>query len=108
MNIIVTGAAGVIGNNLVLHMLEKHPDDSIVNLDKPESLITHIGDRKGHDMRFAIAPAIIYAELKCLPENRFTDGIQKNIQRYLSNRSWWKTIVSGEYQPYYEKMDGNR
>ncbi len=77
-------------------------------LDKPESLITHVTDRKGHDMRYAIDPAKIHAELGWLPETMFADGIQKTIQWYLDNRKWWEEIVSGEYQNYYEKMYGNR
>ena len=36
------------------------------------------------------------------------DGIQKTIQWYLDNKEWWQTIISGEYQDYYEKMYGNR
>ena len=77
-------------------------------LNKPESLITHVTDRKGHDMRYAIDPAKIHAELDWLPETMFTDGIEKTIQWYLDNRAWWEEIVSGEYQNYYEKMYGNR
>ncbi len=77
-------------------------------LGKPESLITFVTDRKGHDMRYAIDPTKIHSELGWLPETKFADGIQKTIQWYLDNREWWETIISGEYQNYYEKMYGNR
>ena len=77
-------------------------------LHKPESLITHVTDRKGHDMRYAIDPTKIHNELGWLPETKFKDGIKKTIQWYLDNREWWETIISGEYQNYYEKMYGNR
>ena len=77
-------------------------------LGKPESLITFVTDRKGHDMRYAIDPAKIHAELGWLPETMFRDGIKKTIRWYLDNEEWWKTIISGEYQQYYEKMYGSR
>ncbi len=77
-------------------------------LDKPESLITHVTDRKGHDMRYAIDPTFIHNELGWLPATKFEDGIQKTIRWYLENRSWWENIVSGEYQNYYERMYANR
>ena len=77
-------------------------------LDKPESLITYVTDRKGHDMRYAIDPTKIHNELGWLPETKFADGIQKTIRWYLDNRSWWEEIISGEYQNYYEKMYANR
>ena len=77
-------------------------------LGKPESLITHVGDRKGHDMRYAIDPSFIHKELGWLPKTMFADGIQKTIQWYLDNKDWWENIVNGEYQKYYEKMYGNR
>ena len=77
-------------------------------LDKPDSLITHVEDRKGHDMRYAIDPAKIHAELGWLPETMFADGIQKTIRWYLDNKDWWERIVSGEYRSYYESMYGKR
>ncbi len=77
-------------------------------LGKPESLITHVTDRKGHDMRYAIDPSFIHGELGWLPETKFEVGIQKTIQWYLENRPWWEEIVSGEYQNYYERMYGDR
>ena len=77
-------------------------------LDKPESLITYVTDRKGHDMRYAIDPTKIHDELGWLPETKFADGIQKTIRWYLDNRSWWEEIISGEYQNYYQKMYANR
>ena len=77
-------------------------------LGKPESLITYVTDRKGHDQRYAIDPAKIHSELGWLPETMFKDGIKKTIQWYLDNQDWWETIRSGEYMNYYEKMYGNR
>ena len=77
-------------------------------LDKPETLITYVTDRKGHDMRYAIDPTKIHNELGWLPETKFEDGIRKTIQWYLDNRPWWENIISGEDQNYYEKMYGNR
>lgn len=77
-------------------------------LGKSESLITHVTDRKGHDMRYAIDPTKIHNELGWLPETMFAEGIKKTIRWYIDNRQWWEEIVSGEYQNYYEKMYGNR
>jgi len=77
-------------------------------LGKPESLITFVTDRKGHDQRYAIDPAKIHRELGWLPQTAFADGIQKTIRWYLENRAWWENIVSGEYRLYYEKMYANR
>lgn len=77
-------------------------------LNKPESLITYVADRKGHDLRYAIDPAKIHAELGWLPETKFADGIVKTIKWYVDNHEWMEKITSGEYLKYYEKMYGNR
>ena len=77
-------------------------------LGKPESLITYVTDRKGHDLRYAIDPTKIHEELGWLPETKFEDGIKKTIQWYLDNKGWWEEIISGEYTQYYEQMYGNR
>ena len=77
-------------------------------LGKPESLITHVEDRKGHDMRYAIDPTKIHNELGWLPETKFEDGIKKTIQWYLDNKEWWENIISGDYQNYYQEMYGER
>lgn len=77
-------------------------------LGKPESLITYVSDRKGHDLRYAIDPEKIHNELGWLPETKFADGIQRTIKWYLENENWWKPIISGEYRNYYEKMYGKR
>lgn len=77
-------------------------------LGKSESLITHVTDRKGHDMRYAIDPTKIHNELGWLPETKFSDGIKKTIKWYLENREWWEEIISGEYRNYYERMYGGR
>ena len=77
-------------------------------LNKPESLIVHVEDRKGHDMRYAIDPTKIHEELGWLPETQFDEGIKKTINWYLNNRKWWEPIISGEYKNYYYKLYENR
>lgn len=77
-------------------------------LGKSEDLIHYVTDRPGHDMRYAIDPSKIKAELGWEPTTCFDEGIKKTIKWYLENEAWWKNILSGDYQKYYEKMYGNR
>mgnify|MGYP002549922746 CR=1 FL=1 len=72
-------------------------------LGKPESLITFVTDRPGHDLRYAIDPTKIHSELGWLPETKFEDGIRQTIQWYLDNKKWWQDIISGEYQNYFDQ-----
>ena len=67
-------------------------------LGKPESLITFVPDRKGHDLRYAIDPTKIRSELGWHPDTRFEDGIRETIRWYLDRRDWWEAIISGDYQ----------
>lgn len=77
-------------------------------LGKPDSLISYVTDRPGHDMRYAIDPTKIHSELGWIPETKFEDGIKTTIQWYLDNRKWWEDILTGEYTQYFEKMYGNK
>lgn len=77
-------------------------------LGKPESLIVHVEDRKGHDRRYAIDPAKIHRELGWLPETKFEDGIKKTIKWYLGHKKWWQDIINGGYKEYYAKMYGDK
>ena len=66
-------------------------------LNKPESLIRYVTDRKGHDLRYAIDPTKIENELGWKPKYNFDTGIKQTIQWYLDNQDWVKHIISGEY-----------
>jgi dTDP-glucose 4,6-dehydratase len=77
-------------------------------LNKPESLITYVRDRPGHDMRYAIDPTKIHSELGWLPTTTFDEGIKTTIKWYLDNKEWWTNILVGDYQTYYDNMYKNR
>lgn len=80
----------------------------IRELGKSEDLIEFVTDRPGHDRRYAIDPTKIHDELGWLPATKFDDGIKKTIDWYLTHKSWWEKIISGEYKDYYDKMYKNR
>lgn len=71
-------------------------------LDKPESLITYVQDRLGHDRRYAIGADKIRNELGWQPRFNYEDGIRETIRWYLANQEWTKQVVSGAYQAYYD------
>lgn len=73
-------------------------------LGKPESLISHVPDRPGHDRRYAIDNAKITQELGWRPAYTFETGIRETIRWYLEHRDWAGRIASGEYQKYYAAM----
>lgn len=77
-------------------------------LGQPESLITSVKDRPGHDRRYAIDASKIFRELGWSPETRFEEGLRLTIQWYLQNEAWLKKVTSGEYRQYYERMYSNR
>lgn len=80
----------------------------LAELNKPESLITYVQDRPGHDRRYGIDPTKITQELGWKPKHNFETGIEETIQWYLNNKEWWTRIQSGEYQDYYAKQYGER
>ncbi len=77
-------------------------------LGKPESLITFVADRPGHDRRYAIDPAKIHRELGWLPQTPFEEGIRRTVRWYVDHRKWWEDILAGDYRDYYRRMYENR
>jgi len=73
-------------------------------LNKPESLIQYVTDRKGHDLRYAIDPTKIETELGWKAVYTFDTGIKQTIEWYLNNKTWWENILSGEYKHYFENQ----
>ena len=77
-------------------------------IEKPDSLITFVKDRPGHDRRYAVDASKIINELGWKPSVNFEKGIAETIKWYTRNKGWWRRIISGEYQQYYQQMYGNR
>ncbi len=75
-------------------------------LNKPESLITYVQDRPGHDRRYAIDNTKITTQLGWEPKYTFRDGMHETIEWYLQNSAWVDHVVSGDYLDYYSKMYG--
>ena len=69
-------------------------------LGKPDSLITYVKDRPGHDRRYAINSEKLQKELGWKPETNFSEGIQKTIKWYCHNPEWVERIQTGEYRKY--------
>ncbi len=65
---------------------------------KHSSLITHVTDRPGHDLRYAIDASKIERELGWKPEETFETGLRKTVEWYLSNKDWWQAVLDGSYQ----------
>ena len=72
------------------------------------NLITHVTDRKGHDMRYAIDSRKLQRELGWEPSLQFEEGIKKTVRWYLDNQDWLDNVTSGNYQRYYEEMYSKR
>jgi len=73
-------------------------------LGKPESLISFVKDRPGHDRRYAIDASNISRTLGWRPKISFEQGLEETVGWYLRHESWWRRIISGEYQQYYRAM----
>ena len=73
-------------------------------LSKPESLITYVKDRPGHDRRYAIDCTLLESELGWSPQTEFADGLRHTVEWYLTHPEWIAKVKSGAYQDYYRTM----
>ena len=73
-----------------------------------ESLITFVKDRPGHDRRYAINASKITKELGWTPQKTVEEGLRETILWYLENQSWWRPLLSADYQAYYDEAYGQK
>ncbi len=77
-------------------------------LGRPEGtsreLISYVTDRAGHDLRYAIDASKIDNELGWRPKYTFEEGLAETVDWYLENSEWLRSVTSGSYKDYYEKM----
>lgn len=72
-------------------------------LKKPESLITYVGDRPGHDRRYGLSANKIQTELGWKPKYSFAEGMKKTVDWYLANPEWWKKVRNQDFYQFYQK-----
>jgi dTDP-glucose 4,6-dehydratase len=104
------GRAGEVYNIGGMHEAER-PNKEVATaictlLGKPESLVTLVKDRLGHDYRYAIDYSKIKSELGWTPRTVFEDGLRRTVEWYTENKGWWSRIKEGTYQdhPEYSAM----
>lgn len=91
------GGNNEVANIDVVKLILRH-------LKKSESLISYVKDRPGHDRRYAMDASKLQKELGWQPVYSFEQGLEETIDWYIRHESWWKHIISGEYQEYYKRM----
>ncbi len=76
-------------------------------MKKPESLISFVKDRPGHDLRYAMDPTKIKTELGWKPKYDFDSGIKSTIQWNLEHQEWINHVESGEYRNWMKRYSPN-
>jgi dTDP-glucose 4,6-dehydratase len=79
----------------------------LAHLGKPASLIRFVTDRPGHDRRYAVDSSRVRA-LGWKPLVPFEQGLRETVEWYRTHEAWWRTITSGDFRAYYERMYGRR
>lgn len=96
-------------NIAVIHTLIRLVDEALGRPEgSSERLIRHVGDRPGHDVRYAIDASKIEQELGWRPEHTFEEGLRKTVDWYLTNERWLAHVTSGAYRSYYQDMYSHR
>ena len=81
----------------ICEILEELAPEKTNGIDSYSSLITHVTDRPGHDVRYAIDASKIERELGWTPQETFESGIRKTVEWYLANETWWRAVKDGSY-----------
>jgi dTDP-glucose 4,6-dehydratase len=84
--------------NIICELLEELAPQKPAGVEHYRDLITHVQDRAGHDLRYAIDAGKIGQELGWMPLETFETGIRKTVQWYLVNQEWCQNVQDGTYQ----------
>jgi dTDP-glucose 4,6-dehydratase len=76
----------------ICQILDKVQPSKIEGITKYENLITFVGDRPGHDLKYAIDASKIFKTLGWSPDENFNTGILKTVEWYLNNKEWWEKL----------------
>ena len=79
-------------------LAQRFPDSPCARADKADGLITFVADRPGHDTRYAIDARKIKSELGYEPREVLETGLEKTVDWYLANETWWRAILDGSYR----------
>lgn len=71
--------------------------------EKPNTLITYVKDRPGHDRRYSLDTTKLRA-LGWQPQYKLDDALRETVRWYLDNRQWWEPLKSGEFKEYYDRQ----
>jgi dTDP-glucose 4,6-dehydratase len=82
----------------VCRILDELVPSKFKGIKRYEQLITYVGDRAGHDVRYAINAAKIADKLNWTPDETFSTGIKKTMKWYLGNSIWCNRIRDGSYK----------
>ena len=75
---------------------------------RPESLISYVPDRPGHDRRYALSSEKLMRETGWHPVVDFEAGLARTVDWYRSNTDWVARVRSGAYREYYQRNYGQR
>ena len=75
---------------------------------KPETLLTSVQDRPGHDRRYALSSKKSERELGWIPTVSLEAGLRQTIDWYTANPGWIAGVRGGDYRAYYEQHYENR
>jgi dTDP-glucose 4,6-dehydratase len=84
--------------NAICDLLEELVPQKPEGINQYRDLITHVQDRPGHDLRYAIDASKIERELGWAPEETFETGMRKTVGWYLSNSEWCQRVQDGSYR----------
>lgn len=76
-------------------------------MGKADDMIEFVKDRPGHDRRYAIDWSKIKNDLGWEPQHNFDEWLEKTVEWYRQNTSWWQRVKDGSYQDYYKKQYGS-
>ena len=112
------GVFAVLVNGTIGEVYNLGGTDIVENLDiahrllrimgKPETLLSYVKDRPGHDRRYAINCQKMKAQLGWVPAIPLEEGLRQTIDWYRTNTSWLAGVRGGEYRTYYQKYYENR
>jgi dTDP-glucose 4,6-dehydratase len=95
------GGLDVVENLTIAHKLLR-----LTN--KPDTLLTYVKDRPGHDRRYALHCDKMETDFNWKPGVPLDDGLRQTIDWYKTNVKWMAGVRDGEYLSYYDKYYVNR